>query len=105
MSLPERFEALKLRFGAAARLGQRHHSDRPAGPQVGDGLPDLRLSETPGGPLARKASATASPRHASCSGSQSIRAATRQRELREAHRLFTEIEAPIRAAEVEELGL
>jgi len=32
--------------------------------------------------------------------------ATRQRELREAHRLFTEIGAPIRAAEVaRELGL
>jgi hypothetical protein len=32
--------------------------------------------------------------------------ATRQRELREAHRLFTEIGAPIRAAEVaKELGL
>jgi hypothetical protein len=31
---------------------------------------------------------------------------TRQRELREAHRLFTEIGAPIRAAEVaKELGL
>ena len=32
--------------------------------------------------------------------------ATRQRELRDAHRLFTEIGAPIRAAEVaKELGL
>jgi hypothetical protein len=32
--------------------------------------------------------------------------ATRQRELREAHRLFTEMGAPIRAAEVaRELGL